>query len=59
LTLHEQLILLTGFVVSFVVAWVVIAGFMAYISKRDFKGFAYYRILLGLAVLVYFGFLKR
>jgi undecaprenyl-diphosphatase len=59
MTLHEKLVLLTGFGVSFVVAWIVIAGFMAYISKRDFKGFAYYRILLGLAVLVYFGFLKR
>ena len=56
---HEGLILLTGFGVSFVVAWAVIAGFMSYISKRDFKGFAYYRILLGLAVLVYFGFLKH
>ncbi len=59
MTMQEKLILLTGFWVSFFVAWVVIAGFMAYISKRDFKGFAYYRILLGLAVLVYFGFLKR
>lgn len=58
MSLHQLYLLLTGFIVSFFVAWVVIAGFMAYISRRDFKGFAHYRILLGVAVLLYFRFMK-
>lgn len=57
LTSHELLVLVCGFFVSFIVAWMVIAGFMNYVSKRDFKPFAYYRIILGIIVLTYFGFL--
>jgi undecaprenyl-diphosphatase len=57
-TTHEFLVLACGFIVSFVVAWLVIAGLMNYISKKDFKPFAYYRIVLGMFVLVYFGFLQ-
>jgi len=52
---REILLLTIGFTVSFLVAWAVIAGFMDYISKKDFKVFGYYRIVLGLAVLIYFG----
>jgi len=40
-----------GTVVSFVVAYVVIAFFMNYIKKNDMKIFAYYRIVLGVIVL--------
>lgn len=47
-------VLITGFIVSFLVAWVVIAGFMNYIGRRDFKPFAYYRIILGGFILAYF-----
>lgn len=47
----EWQILAVGFIVSFLVAWAVIAAFMNYIRKRDFKPFGYYRIILGLAVL--------
>ncbi len=43
-----------GFVVSFLVAWIVIAGFMKFITKKDFKFFGYYRIVLGMAILLYF-----
>ncbi len=46
--------LVIGFLVSFVVAWLVIAGFLKYVSKRDFKLFGYYRIFLGIFLLVYF-----
>lgn len=53
----ELIVLATGFVVSFFVAWMVIAGFMSYISKKDFKPFGYYRIVLGILVLLYFGLL--
>ncbi|WP_242833079.1 undecaprenyl-diphosphate phosphatase [Desulfosporosinus acidiphilus] len=58
LTSNEMLLLAIGFVVSFIVALFVISGFMNYISKRDFKLFGYYRIILGILVLVYFSFLK-
>jgi undecaprenyl-diphosphatase len=54
LSTHEMLLLATGFAVSFVVALAVIAGFMRYITRHDFKVFAYYRIVLGVIVLGYF-----
>ena len=57
LSAHEFLVVACGFIVSFVVAWLVIAGLMNYISKKDFKLFAYYRIVLGIIVLAYFSFL--
>jgi undecaprenyl-diphosphatase len=51
---HELAVLAIGFIVSFVVALAVIAVFMRYITKHDFKPFAYYRIALGIIVLGYF-----
>jgi len=54
LTPEELVVLAVGFVVSFIVALLVIAGLMRYVSSRDFKPFGYYRIVLGIAVLVYF-----
>jgi len=38
-----------GFAVSFVVALVVIKGFVAYVSRHGFKPFAWYRIVAGIA----------
>lgn len=49
---YEYLLLVIGTVVSFVVAYAVIAVFMNFIKKHDFKVFAYYRIVLGVVVLV-------
>ncbi|TGE38590.1 undecaprenyl-diphosphate phosphatase [Desulfosporosinus fructosivorans] len=54
LSTHEFLVVACGFIVSFAVAWLVIAGLMNYISKRNFKPFGYYRIVLGIIVLAYF-----
>jgi len=51
---NELMLLGIGFVVSFFVAWAVISAFMGYVSKRDFKAFGYYRIILGALVLAYF-----
>lgn len=51
---HEIGLLATGFGVSFIVALAVIAGFMKFITKHDFKPFAYYRIGLGAVVMVWF-----
>lgn len=47
----ELLILLLGVFVSFIVALAVITVFMNYIKKKDFKLFAYYRIILGVFIL--------
>ena len=52
----EMTILLTGTVVSFLVSLVVVNFLMGYIKKHDFKVFGWYRIALGLVVLL-FGFL--
>ena len=54
ITSSEFVVLIVGFVISFFTAWLVVAGFMNYISKRNFKPFGYYRILLGGAILFYF-----
>jgi undecaprenyl-diphosphatase len=41
-----------GLVVSFVVAWAVIAGFLAYLKKRGLVPFGVYRIALGAIVFL-------
>ena len=51
-------ILLVGMVVSFLVSVVVIRFLMNFIKKHDFKPFGYYRIVLGILVLLYFFVLK-
>ncbi len=43
--------LVIGLVVSFLVAWGVIAMFIRYLQRRGLEPFGYYRILLGLVVL--------
>ena len=44
-----------GFVVSFVVALVVIRGFVAYVSRHGFAPFAWYRIVAGAAAVAWLG----
>lgn len=41
-----------GFIVSFIVAWLVITGFMAFIKRHNFMVFGWYRIVLGLIILI-------
>ena len=50
---HEWIILLIGFVVSFFVAWGVVAWFMHWVRQHGFVPFAVYRILVGIVVLVW------
>ena len=50
----EIVYLLVGMIVAFVVSIVVIKFLMSFIKKHDFKVFGIYRIILGIAVLVYF-----
>ena len=49
-----MMILLVGMAVSFVVSVLVIKFLMNYIRKHDFKIFGWYRIVLGVIVLLYF-----
>jgi len=56
LTPQEFQIAALGFFVSFIVAWLVIKVFIKYISRHDFKPFGYYRIILGILILLYYAF---
>lgn len=53
----EYIILVVGTVTAFVVSVIVIKFLMGYIKKKDFKLFGWYRIILGILVLGYFGFI--
>ncbi len=44
-----------GFVVSFIVAIVVVKGFMAIVTRHGFAPFAWYRIAAGIAALAWLG----
>lgn len=50
----ELSILLVGMIVAFAVSVAVIRFLMGYIKKHDFKVFGWYRIVLGIIVLLYF-----
>lgn len=54
----QVVILLVGVVVSFIVAYASIKFLLNYIKKNDFKAFGWYRIILALLVIAYFGFIK-
>lgn len=54
----ELIILLVGMAVAFIVSVIVIKFLMSYIKKHDFKVFGWYRIALGIIVLLYFMVLK-
>ena len=47
-------VLAVGFIISFVVAWGVIAWFMAWVRQRGFTPFAIYRVIIGVATLLAF-----
>ena len=56
---QQWAVVAVGSVVSFAVAYAVVAAFMNYIRRHDFKPFGYYRIVLSVLVLGYFLFLRR
>ena len=51
-TTNEWIILIVGTLISFIVSILVIKFLMNYIKKHDFKVFGWYRIALGLIVLL-------
>ncbi|WZL72360.1 undecaprenyl-diphosphate phosphatase [Clostridiaceae bacterium 35-E11] len=53
-TSGEVSILLTGLIVAFVVSILAIKFLVGYIKKHDFKVFGWYRIVLGVIVILFF-----
>lgn len=49
---QDFLALALGMVVSFLVAWAVIAAFLTYVKRHTLRVFAYYRIMLGALVML-------
>jgi undecaprenyl-diphosphatase len=49
---HQWIVLIIGFVISFVVALAVVAWFMRWVRARGFVPFAIYRVILGIVMLV-------
>lgn len=52
----EFIILAAGMIMSFIVSILVIKFLLNFIRKNSFKAFGYYRIALGIIVLLYFAF---
>lgn len=51
----EIFYLIAGMVIAFVVSMYSIKFLMGYVKRHDFRFFGYYRIILGIIVMVYFG----
>ncbi len=49
----ELVILLVGMIVAFITSLFIIKFLMSYIKKHDFKVFGWYRIILGIVILLY------
>jgi undecaprenyl-diphosphatase len=50
---HENIdILIVGNIVAFVVAMIAIKSFISYLTRHGFKIFGYYRIVVGIIILV-------
>ena len=56
--LSELLLLAVGMLVAYIVSIFIIKFLMNYIRKHNFKIFGYYRIVLGIIVLIYFFIIK-
>ena len=53
-TSSEIIVLLIGMITAFIVSIIAIKFLLKYIKHNDFKIFGYYRIILGIIVLLYF-----
>ena len=49
---QDLLALVIGLVVSFLVAWAVIAAFLTYVKRHTLKVFGYYRVVIGTIILL-------
>ncbi|WP_204121221.1 MULTISPECIES: undecaprenyl-diphosphate phosphatase [Levilactobacillus] len=57
-TYSQVIVLLTGVIVSYIVAYLSIKFLLSYIKNNDFKPFGWYRIVLGIIVIGYFGLIR-
>ena len=55
----ELMILAVGMIVAFVVSILIIRFLMNYIRRHDFRVFGWYRIVLGVIVILYFALIRR
>ena len=55
----EMAILAVGMLVAFIVSILVIRFLMNYIRSHDFKVFGWYRVFLGMLVIIYFTIIRR
>ena len=53
LSSYEIFLIILGFIMSFIISYIVIKVFLDYIKKHDFKIFGYYRIILGIIMLIF------
>ena len=53
-TSKEIIILLVGMITAFIVSIITVKFLLKYIKEKDFKVFGYYRIILGIIVILYF-----
>ena len=57
---HDQInFLIIGNLVGFIVALIAIKSFIGYLSKNGFKLFGYYRIIVGIALLIIHFFIQK
>lgn len=57
-TSTEIIVLFTGMITAYIVSIIVIKFLVGYIKKHDFKVFGWYRIVLGIIVILYFAGLQ-
>ncbi len=58
LTPHQINLLLLGNIIAFIVAMIAIKSFINYVSKKGFKIFGYYRIVIGIIILLIHFFIQ-
>ena len=55
ITPYEWSLLISGMVVAYIVSMISVKFLVNYVRSHDFKVFGYYRIILGILVIAYFG----
>lgn len=58
MTWHEWILLIVGMVVSYIVSLASVKFLVNYVRKHDFKVFGWYRIVLGIIVLIFFAIFR-
>ena len=53
-TSSEVVILLTGMLVAYIISIIAIKFLVNYVKKNDFKPFGWYRIILGIILIIYY-----